>query len=118
MATLEPENRVPDPSTEEASVVQQFKDFLRPHVSRLHSTIPSRKAGPSWTPSLAVLDRYGLRPATVFDIGVAYGTYELYRAFPDAHYHLIVPTRESLVPHARTGSPAELRHPRRGAGQP
>ena len=36
------------------------------------------------------------RPATVFDIGVAYGTYELYRAFPDAFYHLIDPTRESL----------------------
>lgn len=96
MATLEPENRVPDPSTEEAGVVQQFKDFVRPYVSRVRSSLPSRKAGPSWARSLAVLDHYGLRPATVFDIGVAYGTYELYRAFPDAHYHLIDPTRESL----------------------
>jgi len=32
----------------------------------------------------------------VFDVGVAYGTYELYRAFPDAYYHLIDPTPESL----------------------
>jgi FkbM family methyltransferase len=35
-------------------------------------------------------------PATVFDIGVAFGTYDLYRAFPDAFYHLIDPTLESL----------------------
>jgi FkbM family methyltransferase len=32
----------------------------------------------------------------VFDIGVAYGTYELYRAFPDAFYHLVDPTPEAL----------------------
>jgi FkbM family methyltransferase len=51
---------------------------------------------PSWDKSFAVLRRYGLQPATVFDIGVAYGTYELYRAFPDAYYHLIDPTFESL----------------------
>ena len=50
----------------------------------------------SWPQSFRVLDRYGFRPNTVFDIGVAYGTYELYRAFPDAHYHLIDPTPESL----------------------
>lgn len=32
----------------------------------------------------------------MFDIGVAFGTYDLYRAFPDAFYHLIDPTPESL----------------------
>jgi FkbM family methyltransferase len=94
MATLEPTNRVSDLPA--AGAVQKIKDFLRPHVSRLRSIIPSRNAEPSWARSPAVLDHYGLRPATVFDIGVAYGTYELYRAFPDAHYHLIDPTRESL----------------------
>ncbi|MGD9882209.1 MAG: FkbM family methyltransferase [Reyranella sp.] len=96
MATLEPKNCAPDPAGGEAGAVQLLKDFLRPYVSRIRSSIPGRNAGPSWARSLAVLDHYGLRPATVFDIGVAYGTYELYRAFPDAHYHLIDPTRESL----------------------
>jgi FkbM family methyltransferase len=32
----------------------------------------------------------------VFDIGVAQGTPELYAVFPDAHYYLVDPTRESL----------------------
>jgi FkbM family methyltransferase len=72
--------------------VARLKDFLRPHVSRLRE----RAVVPSWAQSFRVLARYGFRPRTVFDIGVAYGTYELYRAFPDAHYHLIDPTPESL----------------------
>lgn len=42
------------------------------------------------------LERSGLTPATVFDIGVAYGTPWLYAAFPEAKFHLIDPTRESL----------------------
>lgn len=40
--------------------------------------------------------RRGLLPRTAFDIGVAYGTYELYREFPDAFYYLVDPTSESL----------------------
>ena len=32
----------------------------------------------------------------MFDIGVGYGTYGLYQLFPDAFYHLVEPTRESL----------------------
>src|SRR5258708_14634465 len=72
--------------------VSRLKDFLRPYISY----IPRRTAAPSWQQSFRVLERYGFRPNTVFDIGVAYGTYELYRAFPDAHYHLIDPTPESL----------------------
>jgi FkbM family methyltransferase len=42
-----------------------------------------------------LLRRYGLSPNTVFDIGVAEGTPDLYAAFPDAQYHLFDPTRES-----------------------
>ncbi len=72
--------------------VTRLKDFLRPFISRLRT----RAVVPSWDQSFRVLERYGFRPKTVFDIGVAYGTYELYRAFPDAYYHLIDPTRESL----------------------
>ena len=73
-------------------MITRVKDFLRPYISY----IPRRVDGPSWRQSFRVLGRYGCRPNTVFDVGVAYGTYELYRAFPDAYYHLIDPTPESL----------------------
>lgn len=43
-----------------------------------------------------LLVRHHLVPRTVFDIGVAEGTPWLYQAFPQAHYFLIDPTRESL----------------------
>jgi len=72
--------------------VTRLKDALRPHVSRLRE----RPVVPSWEQSFRVLAHYGFHPRTVFDIGVAYGTYGLYRAFPDAYYHLIDPTPESL----------------------
>lgn len=51
---------------------------------------------PSWEYTFALLEKAGLRPRTVFDIGVARGTPWLYTAFPDATFHLIDPTRESL----------------------
>ncbi|HEY1383748.1 MAG TPA: FkbM family methyltransferase [Dongiaceae bacterium] len=73
-------------------VGSRLKNLLRPYLCY----IPGRTAAPSWQRSFRVLEQYGFHPSTVFDIGVAYGTYELYRAFPDAHYHLIDPTRESL----------------------
>jgi FkbM family methyltransferase len=73
-------------------MLSELKDFLRPYISY----IPHRVDAPSWRQSFGVLEHYGCKPNTVFDIGVAYGTYELYRAFPDAFYHLIDPTPESL----------------------
>jgi len=73
-------------------MLAELKDFLRPYISY----IPHRVDAPSWRQSFGVLEHYGCKPNTVFDIGVAYGTYELYRAFPDAFYHLIDPTPESL----------------------
>lgn len=52
----------------------------------------------TWPLVLRKLKRRGFRPRTVFDVGVARGTPDLYAAFPDAHYYLIDPTREAL-PH-------------------
>jgi FkbM family methyltransferase len=69
-----------------------LKDVLRP----LASTLPQLSGLPSWPRAMAVLRRHGFMPATVFDIGVGYGTFPLYRAFPDAFYHLVDPARESL----------------------
>jgi FkbM family methyltransferase len=73
-------------------LVTRLKDFLRPYIISL----PRRAPVLSWQQSFRVLDHHGLRPRTIFDVGVAYGTYDLYKAYPDAYYHLIDPTRESL----------------------
>ncbi|MBL0898375.1 MAG: hypothetical protein IBJ17_06720, partial [Reyranella sp.] len=70
-----------------------LKDSLRPFVSSL----PALSGLPSWARSMRVLQHHGFTPATVFDIGVGYGTFPLYRAFPDAFYHLVDPARESYA---------------------
>ena len=71
----------------------RLKDALRP----LASALPVLTGLPSWARSMGVLQRCGFSPATVFDIGVGYGTFPLYRAFPDAFYHLVDPAHESLA---------------------
>lgn len=69
-----------------------LKDILRP----LEPYFPTLPTGPSWKQTLSVLHRLGFDPVTIFDIGVGFGTWSLYRAFPDAHYVLIDPTPGSL----------------------
>jgi FkbM family methyltransferase len=75
------------------SALAHLKDFARPYVP----AVPLPWRAPSWTHALRLLQVHGLAPATVFDVGVAYGTFPLYRAFPKAFYHLIDPARESLA---------------------
>jgi FkbM family methyltransferase len=97
MATLERNNAAsPGEAAKKSALVARLKTALRPLAPAARQLLPWRAETPSWEKSFAVLRRYGLQPATVFDIGVAYGTYELYRAFPNAFYHLIDPTFESL----------------------
>jgi FkbM family methyltransferase len=96
VATLERRDTAPGESTRKGALVARLKNALRPFAPAAKWLLPWLAEMPSWEKSFAVLRRYGLEPATVFDIGVAYGTHELYRAFPDAHYHLIDPTFESL----------------------
>lgn len=71
----------------------RLKSALRP----LASSLPALSGLPSWARSMRVLRHHGFAPATVFDIGVGYGTFPLYRAFPDAFYHLVDPARESYA---------------------
>ncbi|MCX5041701.1 FkbM family methyltransferase [Aldersonia sp. NBC_00410] len=40
------------------------------------------------------MNRIGMRPATVIDVGVAMGTPELYTAFPESRFLLVDPLRE------------------------
>lgn len=81
-----------EPTRVGRSLGMRLKDTLRPFAS----TLPQLSGLPSWPRTMAVLKHHGFAPATVFDIGVAYGTFPLYRAFPEAFYHLIDPARESL----------------------
>jgi FkbM family methyltransferase len=46
--------------------------------------------------TLAHLKNKGFKPQTVIDIGVAYGTFELYEAFPNAKHILIEPLGEFM----------------------
>lgn len=45
-----------------------------------------------WDP--AYLQRWGVAPRTLFDVGVGNGTPHLYEAFPDAHLVLVEPLQE------------------------
>jgi len=74
--------------------VARLKNALRPYEPWL----PSRAPRLSWSHSLRTLRQHGFRPATVFDVGVGFGTFGLYHLFPDALFHLIEPTPEAL-PH-------------------
>jgi FkbM family methyltransferase len=74
------------------SVVSRIKDALRP----LEPWLPARDSSLSWRQAVQALRHHGFEPKTVFDVGVGFGTWGLYRAFPDALYHLVDPTPESL----------------------
>lgn len=45
---------------------------------------------------LSFISKTGFQPKNIIDVGVAYGTPELYENFPHAHYLLIEPLREWL----------------------
>jgi FkbM family methyltransferase len=72
------------------AVVSKFKDILRPYKRRISVL--------SWNKSLRTLQRLGFEPKSVFDIGVAYGTWELYAIYPKAFYFLTDPVKEAF-PH-------------------
>jgi len=71
--------------------------WLRRRVSLMTYSTTERLLS-AWPVALRDLKRRGFAPATVFDIGVADGTPDLYTAFPDSEYYLIDPTAQSL-PH-------------------
>jgi FkbM family methyltransferase len=75
------------------------KKIARPLIA----TVAAPLTGPVgamalWAAGMATLKRAGFAPRTVFDIGVATGTPELYEAFPEAHFVLVDPSRDSF-PH-------------------
>jgi FkbM family methyltransferase len=69
-------------------VKRGIKDLLRPYKHH----IPGLKPKLSWSTALTFLD---VQPRVIFDIGVAFGTWELYKFYPEAFYHLIEPAEEA-----------------------
>ena len=80
------------PAPVRRTIVSRVKDALRP----LQPWLPRRDGSLSWRQAVQALRHHGFQPNTVFDVGVGFGTWGLYRAFPDAFYHLVDPTPESL----------------------
>ena len=60
------------------SVVSHLKDVLRP----LEPYLPARELSLSWRLAVRALQHHGFNPATVFDVGVGFGTWGLYRPSP------------------------------------
>lgn len=58
--------------------------------------IVRKSSAVGFRPAFRRLKALGINPATIFDIGVAYGTPELYAEFSRAKYFLVDPTPESL----------------------
>jgi FkbM family methyltransferase len=72
-------------------VIANIKHALRP----LEPWFPLRAPRLSWSRSLGTVKQLGFEPVTVFDIGVGFGTFDLYHLFPDALFHLVEPTPEA-----------------------
>lgn len=66
------------------------------HLELFGFRLTRRTPIPSWRHFFGLIKRQRMIPATIFDIGVAKGTPELYKAFPAARYFLIDPSREAL----------------------
>jgi FkbM family methyltransferase len=64
------------------------------HIHKLESGNENEKA--SLYNLMNRIKKIGLRPKTIFDVGVASGTHDLYQTFPDAHFILIEPLEECL----------------------
>jgi FkbM family methyltransferase len=72
-------------------------------LARLNLTVCRRDSVPSIERFFSYLRGSKLAPKTIIDIGVADGTEWLYEAFPQAKFHLVDPTRESM-PHMQAWS--------------
>ena len=78
---------------------EELRLRLKPRIRRLldeRGIEVRRRGGVRRTPAevLAHARRLGLRPAAVFDVGVGWGTPELYEAFPQARHILVEPLVE------------------------
>lgn len=72
------------------------RQLMRPLIGAAAPIVAPIEAMLLWDAGIRNLKRAGFAPRTVFDIGVADGTPQLYAPFAAAHFMLVDPTRESL----------------------
>jgi FkbM family methyltransferase len=74
----------------------RVKQAVKRLADRAGVEVRRKGSGVRRTPEavLAHVKRLGFAPSTVVDVGVAYGTPELYEAFPDARFLLVDPLDE------------------------
>ena len=74
----------------------RLKNAVKHLADRAGLEVRRKGSGLRRTPEevLAHVKKLGFDPATVVDVGVAYGTPELYQAFPDARFLLVDPLDE------------------------
>jgi FkbM family methyltransferase len=78
------------------NIIAQVKRLTQQQLAKRQRVIAHINSVSSTDRLLSVLNAHSVRPETVIDVGVAYGTPWLYEAFSDATFHLVDPTRESL----------------------
>lgn len=72
-------------SNEMLATIRQFYEMVAPSNTRVRRTIGE---------SYALIRGLGFQPNTIIDVGVASGTPELYRMFPNSYFLLIEPLKE------------------------
>jgi FkbM family methyltransferase len=74
----------------------RVKKAVKRLADRAGIEVRRKDSGVRRTPEavLAHVKRLGFEPATVIDVGVAYGTPELYEAFPESRFLLVDPLEE------------------------
>ncbi|MEK7474375.1 MAG: FkbM family methyltransferase [Candidatus Coatesbacteria bacterium] len=71
-----------------------IKDIVRKAFRMLGLTVQRGGMRATMEDALRHIRRQGVMPATVIDVGVAYGTKELYEVYPEPRYMLIEPLEE------------------------
>jgi len=93
------DSHLPGDSMQRLRRITEFKAYARRTVKSLANLMGYEVAdrgsiARSMQTSLDVSIRLGLNPSTVIDVGVAYGTSELYKSFPRSRFVLIEPIKE------------------------
>jgi FkbM family methyltransferase len=88
--------------------IKTLRSVIKRQINLILATfglrLASKNAVPSWDVFFEQLKKNNFQPNTVVDVGVAKGTPWLYRAFPEAHFYLVDPLRESLHHMKRVGN--------------
>jgi FkbM family methyltransferase len=77
-------------------LLSKSKQVVNRALVHIGLRIDSDSIIPRFDRLVSALDGVGLRPRTIFDVGVAAGTPWLYDAYPEAKYFLIDPIPQSL----------------------